>query len=299
MAQLINNAPFLQSTAQMYQYANPPPYTAPLQQFGQKKHIFNAPPKKSNALFIKNLPYAMSSDEFLNVFKQFGEIASSSLHIQNRGIAFVTFFDIRSAEAAVNGLRNFTAYGRHPVIDYSYKPPNYSKIDPRVYSSLVKVVSNKPLKMDEIKNEFSKFGEISEIKEIDNKTFEVNFYDLRKAHEACKNGKIVLNGAQCKLEIFVENDNSVIYNNFNNNINLYNYNNNNQQLSDSHYQQSSYQIQPPSPPIVQQNMCQIAPNPSLIPRQPLQQIKTESVIEDPESIKESLERLRVLLFPNK
>ena len=79
----------------------------------------------------------------------------------------MTFFDIRSAEAAVNGLRNFTAYGRHPVIDYSYKPPNYSKIDPRVYSSLVKVVSNKPLKMDEIKNEFSKFGEISEIKEID------------------------------------------------------------------------------------------------------------------------------------
>lgn len=189
-----------------------------------KKHIFNAPPKRSNALFIKNLPYNLSSDEFLKIFKQFGEIASISLHIQNRGIAFVTYYDLRAAEAAKIGLQGFNVYGRFPAIDYSYKPPNYSKIDPREFSSLVKVNANtnSSLSKEDVQKSFSKYGEISEINEFkeninnsdfksDHLSFLVLFYDSRCAHNACAEGFIEIKDIKCQCEVFVEKDNSVIY----------------------------------------------------------------------------------------
>ncbi|OHT06428.1 hypothetical protein TRFO_25538 [Tritrichomonas foetus] len=226
-----------------YQYAPQPSFAIPVQQCSQKRHIFNAPPKKSNALFIKNLPYNMSSNEFMKIFEQYGEIATSSLHISHKGIAFVTYYDIRSAEAAKNGLRDFTAYGRHPVIDFSYKPPNYSKIDPREYSSLIKIIASSTITKDSIQNELSKFGEISEIKDIEHNTFKVLFYDFRCAHNACKSRSILISGINCQCEVYVENDNSVIYNNT---PPFYNFPSN--APPHAQYQSVCPGYQPPSPP---------------------------------------------------
>lgn len=268
-----------------------------------KKHIFNAPPKRSNALFIKNLPYNLTYDEFLKIFGQFGEIASISLHIKDRGIAFLTYYDLRAAEAAKNKLQGFNVYGRFPAIDYSYKPPNYSKVDPREYSSLIKVktISNSFLSKEDVQKNLSIYGEINEIKDFkennskaDHISFLVLFYDSRCAHKACAEGYLEINGIKCQCEVFVENDNSVIYSmkppqKHQNNKNLQNLYptgqiapQNSYPSTSPHYQPAisatasgiSQLYQPPSPPVPSQYPYQYGNiTPPYYSQQPLSQEK--------------------------
>ncbi|OHT14415.1 hypothetical protein TRFO_15193 [Tritrichomonas foetus] len=192
-------------------HQNPPPRSI------RTKPMYLEPPKPSNAIFVKNLPYNLTTDEFLTTFSQFGEIASFfPNHIREKGIAFVTYYNILSAIEAVDKMKNIKIHDRFPTTAFSFKPPNYSRVDPKMTSTIVLVQPNQPcsniLTSDQIGQEMSKFGQIHQIKEIGPNQITVQFCDMRVARHASEVGSnIDIGGIKCRAELYVEPDGEVVY----------------------------------------------------------------------------------------
>lgn len=105
--------------------------------------VYSIPAKISNAIYVKNLPYSLSVDEFMSIFSKFGEIATTFTNkISTRGFAFVTYYDIRSAINAVEKMKDQKVHNRQPVTTFSFNPPEYSRLNAHETSSMVLV---KPL----------------------------------------------------------------------------------------------------------------------------------------------------------
>lgn len=202
----------------MSQYPPPPPppiqqYNNPYPQKPQRqirtKIIYRDPPKPSNAIFIKNIPYDLSNEEFQNIYSKFGEIASVNNLIKNRGIAFITYYSIQSAINAVEQMQNVKIHDRCPVTLFSYRPPPYSGKDPKDASSIVIVQPEQPtnqlLSQDLVSQAMSKFGQIYHIQEIGHNQITVQFCDLRFAKLAAESAaNIDIGGIPCKVELYVE-----------------------------------------------------------------------------------------------
>ncbi|KAH0787609.1 protein MEI2-like 2 [Histomonas meleagridis] len=199
-----------------YGYRYPPNFQQPYQyQEPQQKHfvkpIFSQPPKHSNAIFIKNLPYNLKLDEFKQIYMPYGEIYSMSTNlIEKKGIAFITYYDIRSAINAVQSLQNLTLHGRTPVTSFSYKPPEYSGIDPRQTSLEIMLTPITPtatkLSKDRIKTEMEKYGPIYQITELPQQNyFIIQYCDMRNANAASIN-PVTIDGVQFSPSIYIEAD---------------------------------------------------------------------------------------------
>lgn len=186
--------------------------------------IYSLPAKLSNAIFVKNLPYNLSVDEFMSIYSKFGEIATKFTNkISTRGFAFVTYYDIRSAINAVEQMKDQKIYNRQPVTTFSFNPPEHSRLNAHETSTmvLVKVVEsninnatstdnhtngplalqtsdqqsstfnsffgssqNLPIDSDSVANAFSPYGEIYKTVDLGNNQFVVQFYDFRNALNA-------------------------------------------------------------------------------------------------------------------
>lgn len=209
----------------MPQYPPPPP--PPLQQYNnlypqkpqrpiRTKIIYRDPPKPSNAIFIKNIPYDLSNEEFQNIYSKFGEIASVTNHIQNKGIAFITYYSIQSAIDAVEHMQNVKIHDRCPVTLFSFRPPPYSGKDPKDTSTLVLVQpiqpTNQMLTQDLVSQAMSKFGQIYHIREIGPNQITVQFCDMRFAKHAAESAaNIDIGGINCKVELYVEPAGDAVY----------------------------------------------------------------------------------------
>ena len=186
--------------------------------------IYSLPAKLSNAIFVKNLPYNLSVDEFMSIYSKFGEIATKFTNkISTRGFAFVTYYDIRSAINAVEQMKDQKVYNRQPVTTFSFNPPEHSRLNAHETSTmvLVKVVEssinnatstdnhtngpltsqtsdqqsstfnsffgsaqNLPINSDSVANALSPYGEIYKTVDLGNNQFVVQFYDFRNALNA-------------------------------------------------------------------------------------------------------------------
>ena len=78
-------------------------YNRPFKPLMPKPHYTN-PPKESNQLFAKNLPFEMSTDQIQKMFEEFGELQSFKRRANDPGMAFITYYDIRNATKALNDL---------------------------------------------------------------------------------------------------------------------------------------------------------------------------------------------------
>lgn len=215
--------------------------------------VYSIPPKVSNAIYVKNLLYALSVDEFLSIFSKFGEIATKfTSKISTRGFAFVTYYDIRSAINAIEQMKDQKIHNRQPVVMFSFNPPEYARLNAHETSTivLVKPVENNsnnsstdnqingssttqsldqktpafnmffdtnqnlPLDSDSVTKSLSAFGEIYKTTDLGNNQFVVQFYDLRNAHNAiASSDKITIRNQKVILESFVEPDEGVSYEN--------------------------------------------------------------------------------------
>lgn len=78
------------------------------------------PPEVNRALYVRNLPFKITSEEMYDIFGKFGAIRQIRLgnSADTRGTAFVVYEDIYDAKTAVDHLSGFNVCGRYLVVLY-------------------------------------------------------------------------------------------------------------------------------------------------------------------------------------
>ncbi|EQC30741.1 pre-mRNA branch site p14-like protein [Saprolegnia diclina VS20] len=86
------------------------------------------PPEVNRVLYVRNLPFKISSDEMYDIFGKYGAIRQIRLGVNadTRGTAFVVYEDIYDAKNAVDHLSGFNVCGRYLVVLY-YQANRVSK----------------------------------------------------------------------------------------------------------------------------------------------------------------------------
>jgi pre-mRNA branch site protein p14 len=74
-------------------------------------------------LFVRNLPFKISSEEMYDIFGKYGALRQIRLGVNSdtRGTAFVIYEDIYDAKNAVDHLSGFNVCGRYLIVLY-YQP---------------------------------------------------------------------------------------------------------------------------------------------------------------------------------
>lgn len=86
------------------------------------------PPEVNRILYVRNLPFKITSEELFAIFGRYGAVYQIRLGDQKdtRGTAFVVYEDIYDAKAAVDHLSGFNVGGRYLVVLY-YQPAKFQK----------------------------------------------------------------------------------------------------------------------------------------------------------------------------
>ena len=73
----------------------------------------------SRALFVRNIQFSVKESEVLDYFKPFGDIKSHVSLINNRGLFFVVYYDLRDAVRAIDTLGSLEFRGREADLHFS------------------------------------------------------------------------------------------------------------------------------------------------------------------------------------
>ena len=89
------------------------------------------PPEVNRALYVRNLPFKITSEEMYDIFGKFGAIRQIRLgNAQDtRGTAFVVYEDIYDAKSAVDHLSGFNVCGRYLVVLYYQQTKMQKRLD--------------------------------------------------------------------------------------------------------------------------------------------------------------------------
>ncbi|KAJ3027851.1 hypothetical protein HDV00_010798 [Rhizophlyctis rosea] len=149
----------------------------------------NLKEKESRTLFIRNIHYDTTEGEIRHVFGRYGDIKSIFDLINRRGMVFLTYWDLRSAERALNELKGFEFRGRTVNIHYSLPKddaPQHQKCDrDQNQGTLLVTHSSQALDNEHLRVFMSKFGDVKEVKDFkDAKRKFVEFFDSRACVKA-------------------------------------------------------------------------------------------------------------------
>ncbi|CAM0877224.1 unnamed protein product [Alopecurus aequalis] len=91
------------------------------------------PPEVNRAIFVRNLPFNISSEEMYDIFGKYGAIRQIRLGNgkDTRGTAYVVYEDIYDAKNAVDHLSGFNVANRYLIVLYSQPNKMGKKIDIR------------------------------------------------------------------------------------------------------------------------------------------------------------------------
>uniref|UniRef100_A0A7S2RCH7 RRM domain-containing protein n=1 Tax=Eucampia antarctica TaxID=49252 RepID=A0A7S2RCH7_9STRA len=86
------------------------------------------PPEVNRVLYVRNLPFKITSEELYAIFGRYGAVFQIRLgdRKDTRGTAFVVYEDIYDAKSAVDHLSGFNVGGRYLVVLY-YQPAKFEK----------------------------------------------------------------------------------------------------------------------------------------------------------------------------
>lgn len=167
-----------------FQNVNQPRQKAPLVSAKEKKPIHTA--------FFSNIPYNIPFETFNQFVRQFGEIANMYSLIEKKGYAFVTYYDIRNAEKAVEEGDKKLLNGRDIRTNYANKS-FFPHRDPRATCACILLRCDKSpsnIQLSDVFNAMKEFGEIQQATPGDQPgTFIVKYYDIRHAQAAYHNTK--------------------------------------------------------------------------------------------------------------
>jgi len=97
-------------------------------------HRANArlPPEVNRALYVRNLPFKITSEEMYDIFGKYGPIRQIRLGntTDTRGTAFVVYEDIYDAKNAVDHLSGFNVCNRYLIVLYYQQSKMGKKPDP-------------------------------------------------------------------------------------------------------------------------------------------------------------------------
>lgn len=85
-----------------------------------RRQNIRLPPEVSRALYVRNLPFKITSEEMYDIFGKYGAIRQIRLGDKNdtKGTAFVVFEDIHDAKNALDHLSGFNVCGRYLIVLY-------------------------------------------------------------------------------------------------------------------------------------------------------------------------------------
>lgn len=142
--------------------------------------------KPCRTLFVRNVAFEVNVDQFREEFAEFGAIKTWFDLIQRRGLLFVTYFDTRAAERAKEFMNQRKMYGR--ILDVHYSLPKEEDQQQHCdreknQGTLFVLVRNatEPITDEGMRNHFSPFGEIREIRTYKDKanTRFIEYWDSR------------------------------------------------------------------------------------------------------------------------
>lgn len=157
-----------------------------------------APPEQqSRTLFVRNVSYNTSERTLMDLFKKYGEVKRVFNLIDKRGMAFITYYDIRDAQEAKRDLQGYDFEGRPLDIHYSIprddedqakNEENNSTVFARLRGGTGPLRDKPPMTNREVKRLFEEWGSVKEVRECRGKPFQkfVEFYDIRHSEKCLK-----------------------------------------------------------------------------------------------------------------
>merc|ERR1712110_7278 len=89
----------------------------------QAKFKLKLPPEVNRILYVRNLPYKITTDELYDIFGKFGALRQVRIGVtpETKGTAYVIYEDIHDAKNACDHLSGFNVCNRYLVVLY-YNP---------------------------------------------------------------------------------------------------------------------------------------------------------------------------------
>lgn len=89
------------------------------------------PPEVNRILYVRNLPYKITSDEMYDIFGKYGAIRQIRVGNtpETRGTAFVVYEDIFDAKNACDHLSGFNVCNRYLVVLYYQSTKAFKKLN--------------------------------------------------------------------------------------------------------------------------------------------------------------------------
>ena len=89
------------------------------------------PPEVNRVLYVRNLPFNISSEEMYDIFGKYGAIRQIRIgnSKETRGTAFVVYEDIYDAKTAVDHLSGFNVANRYLIVLYYQQAKMSKKFD--------------------------------------------------------------------------------------------------------------------------------------------------------------------------
>nr|XP_046916249.1 splicing factor 3B subunit 6-like [Dermatophagoides farinae] len=112
-----------------------------------KRANLRLPPEVNRILYVRNLPYKITSDEMYDIFGKYGAIRQIRVGNtpETKGTAFVVYEDIFDAKNACDHLSGFNVCNRYLVVLYYQPNKAFKKLD----------VDKKEAELDQLKKRYN------------------------------------------------------------------------------------------------------------------------------------------------
>ncbi|CAD7954321.1 unnamed protein product [Amoebophrya sp. A120] len=102
------------------------------------------PPEVNRIIYVRNLPYKITSDELYDIFGKFGSIRQirKGNTQETKGTAFVVYDDIYDAKLALDSLSGFNVDGRYLVLLYYNQRNRHMAFSSQLHSQLLHEICN-------------------------------------------------------------------------------------------------------------------------------------------------------------
>ena len=174
----------------------------------QNEPIPQKPTTISHTAFFSNIPWNYPIEKFIEFVESFGEISYIYSLVPTKGIAFVTYCDIRNAQKAVEKGGETYFMNRPLRTNYANKSyfPHHDPTNTCATILVKSLASPSKMTIHEVISKMKDFGEIMSGSTVEGQpgTFVVKYYNIKDAHKAMENKLPQIGSEMASLEYKLE-----------------------------------------------------------------------------------------------